>query len=128
MTGKKILYMDKVDFDFELGEAEGGNTVFSSEEDLLKHQPCAKECGIVKVSVELLEVVNEGNFGKKVRSNNLIGEMKEINGRLEFVSDENQPNPKKYIRIFGTIKSENSDEIAKFCKKHGIKYDFFHSR
>ncbi len=50
-------YMDKVDFDEELGNASGGNRVYPSVENLQRQQPCSKECGIVKVEVKLLEVV-----------------------------------------------------------------------
>lgn len=56
---KKIGYMDKTDFDHELGNALGGNEIYRSIEDLKRHKRCATECGIVKVEVTLLEVVQE---------------------------------------------------------------------
>lgn len=54
--------MDKVDFDHELGEAAGGNRIYPSKEDLVRCQPCTAECGVVKVEVRLLKVIQEENF------------------------------------------------------------------
>lgn len=58
----KIGYMCKVDFEHELGEALGGNRIFSSIEDLKKNRKCVDECGIVRVEVRLVSVVEQGNF------------------------------------------------------------------
>lgn len=58
----KFGYMCKVDFDFEVGEALGGNTVYSSIKDLKRHRKCVETCGIVKVKVELEEVVQYSNW------------------------------------------------------------------
>jgi len=52
-----IGYIDQTDFRHELGESNGGVTIYSSVEDTLKCCPCAKECGVVKVLIELSEVV-----------------------------------------------------------------------
>jgi len=62
MSEKKIGYMCKVDYDYELGVALGGNDIFSSIEDLKRHRTCVKECGIVKVGIEELEVVQKQDF------------------------------------------------------------------
>ena len=35
--------MCKVDFDWELGEASGGNKVYASRQDLLKHRKCTTD-------------------------------------------------------------------------------------
>jgi hypothetical protein len=55
----RVGFMDKVDFDEELSHAKGGNTVFASVKDLEYQKPCCKECGIVKVEVKCLEVIQE---------------------------------------------------------------------
>lgn len=52
-------FMCKVDFDWELGYASGGNTVYPSEEDLRKCRKCVDECGIVEVRVQFVRVVQE---------------------------------------------------------------------
>ena len=57
-----ICYMDATDFFHELGEARGGNRVYGSLEEVLLHQPCAVECGVVRVQVTQGEVVRESNF------------------------------------------------------------------
>ena len=56
---EKFGYMCKVDFDWEIGGAIGGNTVYPSVEDLKDNRTCWEECGIVKVKIELEEVVLE---------------------------------------------------------------------
>ena len=59
-----IGYMDKVDFDYELGAAKGGNRVYPSQKDLEECQPCTQECGIVEVEVRLKRVIAESDFSK----------------------------------------------------------------
>lgn len=56
------VFMDKVDFDYEVGKAKGGNRVFPSQEDLEKHMPCTKECGVVEVEIRLKRVIRESEF------------------------------------------------------------------
>jgi len=58
---KVFGYMDATDFNYELGQAAGGVTIYSSEKDILEHCPCAASCGVVKVSVELVDNVTAGN-------------------------------------------------------------------
>ena len=53
----KKLYMCKIDFDYELGNAAGGNTVYPSLKDLKKNHKCWKECGIVQVEVKKIRTV-----------------------------------------------------------------------
>jgi hypothetical protein len=50
-------YMDLVDWECELGMASGGNRVYPSLEDLKEHNRCHEGCGIVKVRVSFLEIV-----------------------------------------------------------------------
>jgi hypothetical protein len=55
--------MDRVDFDYELGAALGGNTIHPSVEDL--REPATHdldECGIVEVEVRLVRVVEPGFY------------------------------------------------------------------
>lgn len=52
-------YMDKIDYEYELGQADGGIVVFSSVEDLLANKHCARRCGIVEVEVRLVRVAVE---------------------------------------------------------------------
>lgn len=53
-------FMDWTDFYLELGDAAGGNIVYGSKADLLEHQSCAKECGIVEVKVTFVKSVLGG--------------------------------------------------------------------
>jgi hypothetical protein len=57
-NNSRIGYMDYTDFCHELGEASGGNEIFPSLNETLEFNPCAKHCGVVKVKIELVEVVN----------------------------------------------------------------------
>jgi len=52
-------YMCKVDFDWELGCAMGGNDIYPSIKDLKENRKCVSECGIVKVKITLEEVIQE---------------------------------------------------------------------
>lgn len=52
---ERIVYIDGVDFQHELGAAMGGNTVYPDLEDALENNPCAQSCGIVKCKVTLIE-------------------------------------------------------------------------
>src|SRR3954464_14478193 len=61
-----IGYMDKVEFDYELGRARGGNRIFASVHDLMVTKPCVRECGIVRVSVGLKEVISQTDFSASI--------------------------------------------------------------
>jgi len=50
-------YMCKTDYEYEVGHARGGNLVYASEEELKKEKLCVFTCGIVKVRIELEEVI-----------------------------------------------------------------------
>lgn len=68
MKKRKVIgYMDKVDFDCELGQAIDGNKVFPSIEALKKFKPCVKQCGIVEVEVRLREVIQHTDFSNSIR-------------------------------------------------------------
>lgn len=56
----KVGYMCQTDWDWEIGEALGGTKIYSSANDLKRERKCVENCGIVKVKVELIEVVDEG--------------------------------------------------------------------
>ena len=58
----KIGYMDKIDFEEELGISFAGVLVFPSVEALRANINYVDECGIVKVEVKLLEVIQETQF------------------------------------------------------------------
>jgi hypothetical protein len=59
-------WMDAVDFDYELGEARGGNTVYASEENLRENCTCVDECGIQEVVVmskeDFMELVEKSSI------------------------------------------------------------------
>ena len=64
---KKITgYMDQTDFLHELGEARGGTVVYGSVDEVLEHCACAKECGVVKVSVKFEETVMRGECDEQL--------------------------------------------------------------
>ena len=60
VSNERFAYCCKIDFDYEIGEAIGGNKLFPSVEDLLENCKCANHCGIVRVKVTIDEVVTEG--------------------------------------------------------------------
>lgn len=50
-------FMCKTDWDDEIGYASDGNSVYPSVDALKRARKCTNECGIVKVRVEFVEVV-----------------------------------------------------------------------
>lgn len=54
---KKIGYMCRTDYEYELGSAGGGIEVYASVNDLKKHRKCWSDCGIVEVEVTLKKEV-----------------------------------------------------------------------
>lgn len=52
------LYMDRTDFDHELGNC--AVELYASVEELKASRTCVSECGIVAVRVEFLRVVEPG--------------------------------------------------------------------
>ena len=57
-----IGYMDRTDFDHELGHASDGNKVYPSVEALKRDRSCVDECGIVMVAVTFVAVIEEGTM------------------------------------------------------------------
>lgn len=49
--------MCKTDWDHEIGSADDGNKIYPSVAALKRQRGCTDECGIVKVRVEFIEVV-----------------------------------------------------------------------
>ena len=60
--GGVLGYMCLTDFECELGCAMGGNHVYPSEADLRRNATCLDQCGIAKVRVIGVEVIQESNL------------------------------------------------------------------
>ena len=59
MKRSVIGYMDKTDFDYELGNFVSGNKIYPSEKALRQDRKCIDECGIVKVKVSFVETIQD---------------------------------------------------------------------
>lgn len=57
-----IGYMCLTDFEHELGCAKGGNVIYPSESDLRENCRCIPQCGVVKVKVIGVEVLQESDY------------------------------------------------------------------
>lgn len=73
--------MCQTDYDYELGEAKGGTVIYASLKDLKEHRGCVNfnpltdgngkdtnrlsRCGIIKVRIELQEILQKEEFKKK---------------------------------------------------------------
>lgn len=55
-------FMCSVDFDCELGAAEGGNMVYPSVENLKERRRCVQSCGITEVEVREVRIVQEADY------------------------------------------------------------------
>lgn len=60
--GVIIGYMDKVDFDHEIGCAGGGNRIYPTIDALVAAKKCVRKCGVVEVEVRLKRVILESDF------------------------------------------------------------------
>ncbi len=58
--GVVIGYMCAVDWEWELGAASGGNTIYPSEKDAVRCRKCISGCGLVEVEVRFRRVILEG--------------------------------------------------------------------
>lgn len=56
----KYGYMCTIDWNWELGEAKGGNTIYPSVKDLKEVHDF--NCGIVKVKIEFEETIEQGKY------------------------------------------------------------------
>ena len=59
----RYAYICGVDFDWEGGEALGGNMIYPSVADLKKNCRCHDGCGIYKIKITLEEVIKVGTRG-----------------------------------------------------------------
>lgn len=53
------VYMDKIDFECELGNAAGCHLISADIEELTKRRRCLPTCGIVEVEVRYIKTVVE---------------------------------------------------------------------
>lgn len=96
--GEVIGYMCAVDWEFELGAASGGNRVFPSKEDALKHLKCGKSCGIVEVEVRYRSLALQGTS--------------EVTSREELASAL-QPTPMSVAEAWQPIDTAPKDTKAR---------------
>jgi hypothetical protein len=61
MSDFRYGYMCATDFHHELGEAAGGTKIFPTMAELETHYSCVKQCGAVRVKVEVIEKVLPGD-------------------------------------------------------------------
>jgi len=61
MTKKetRTLYVDMTDWAYDVGHAADGSRFYPSVKAIRKHSSCVHECGIGKVDINFLEVVQE---------------------------------------------------------------------
>ncbi len=74
----KIVYLDYIDWQYEVGEAAGGNTVYGSEADLIKNSPCVSSCGIVRCKITQDSIVLYSDFSKRDKSRSEADTMREM--------------------------------------------------
>ena len=59
-------YMCLTDFEWELGCAMGGNTVYPSEKNLRETCRCIPQCGVAKVKVVGVDILQESDFSSLI--------------------------------------------------------------
>jgi hypothetical protein len=83
-------WMCKVDFDFELGEASGGNKVYASEEDLKRHAACVSECGMAEVVVMSAEDFRALSLAANITSDDIYSSNLDLVIWEKHKTEENQ--------------------------------------
>ena len=68
--------MCKVAWDYELGNALGGERIFPSEADLISNHKCTDQCGMVEVEVRLKRVIKECDFSIKPEKTYMVSQLK----------------------------------------------------
>lgn len=63
----RVGVMDKIAFDYELGNAADGNEIYPSVEDMIKYDPHMRafdncKCGIVRVRVYLDKIIKKEKY------------------------------------------------------------------
>lgn len=94
MTKIKKGYMCSIDFDWELGEAMGGSTIYPSVEDLKEHHVPWESCGIVEVEITRTNIVHK----EDLRRGAISGE--------EFARQEKQLRVKWYKEAIKNLEAE----------------------
>lgn len=74
----KYGYMCQTDWNWELGEARGGTEIYASVEDCKRSRRCVEQCGIVKVKIDLVEVVESGKGFSSKDAEDFMEENKEL--------------------------------------------------
>lgn len=62
--GGNVGYMCQVDYECELGMADGGITIFPSPQECREYRKCTDSCGMVEVEVTVRRVITPQNFGE----------------------------------------------------------------
>ena len=62
------VYTCGIDFQHEIGNAASGNTIYASVEDLKKHRPCWKGCGIVELDLKLSKWIVEQDMKEMTKN------------------------------------------------------------
>lgn len=57
-----IVYLDGVDWQYEIGSCSDGNTVYPSIRSLKEKTPCYKGCGIVECSISFRKWILKQDF------------------------------------------------------------------
>jgi len=63
MESFKIVYMDLVDWQDEVGEtSDGKHRIYDSIEQLKSDRKCWEECGIIGLKLEVVEIVSPSKY------------------------------------------------------------------
>jgi hypothetical protein len=69
MSNKKVtVFMDGVDWDYEVGEASDGNRVYPDLESIKKYNKCWEGCGVVECKLVFKKWVVESDWGKMMKT------------------------------------------------------------
>jgi len=112
------IYMDKTDWDYEVGCASDGNTIYPDLESLKEFNRCWDGCGVVKCEITFKEIAIEEDRKKMFEgsSNGYTAEDYEINRdiiriesatrRLEWLEGKVAREKHRIIELKANLKKE----------------------
>lgn len=112
--------MDGVDWQHEIGEAAGGNTVYPSINDLKENNKCWKSCGIVECEITFKKwSKNQDLFGPS--TNTVVYNKEEMEKNRDIVLLEGLKKHLKYLEDRAKKLKKRIDYHSKKVKKKGNK-------
>jgi hypothetical protein len=116
MDKKVTVYLDGVDWMYEVGEAADGNKVYPDVSSLKKYNRCWEGCGIVECELVLKKWILEHDF-KKMASETVSCTVKDLMDNAELILLESAKKHLEWLEEKVTTQKSKISELKKKLKK-----------